>query len=57
VGSSYAWCLAEMKEFFAKAKAYAPKLVPLILSAPAPSASEPSSSTRAPTGPAPAEVA
>jgi hypothetical protein len=57
VGSSYARRPAEMKEFFAKAKEYAPKLVSLILPAPAPSTSAPSSSAPAPTDPAPAEVA
>jgi hypothetical protein len=37
VGSSYACPLAEMKEFFKKAKVYAPKLVSLILPAQTPS--------------------
>jgi hypothetical protein len=41
VGSSYAQPPAEMKEFFKKAKDYAPRLVSLILPAPTPSTSEP----------------
>jgi hypothetical protein len=57
VGSSYARHPAKMKEFFAKAKEYAPKLVSLILPAPTPSASVPSSSAPYPTDPALAEVA
>jgi hypothetical protein len=62
VGSSYARPPAEMKEFFKKAKEYAPKLVYLILPAPTPPASTPSafvpsSSTPAPTDPASVEVA
>jgi hypothetical protein len=62
VGSSYARPPAKMKEFFKKAKEYAPKLVSLILPAPtpstfAPSTSVPSSSTPVPTDPASAEVA
>jgi hypothetical protein len=62
VGSSYAQPPAEMKEFFKKAKEYAPKLVSLILSMPTPLASvpsafAPSSSTLAPTDPASTEVA
>jgi hypothetical protein len=70
VGSSYACPLAEMKEFFKKAKGYAPNLVSLILPAPTPSTtapgtSAPSSSTpahgasapSAPTDPPAAEVA
>jgi hypothetical protein len=52
VGSSYARPPAEMKEFFKKAKEYAPKLVSLILPA-----LTPSSSTPIPTDPAFAEVA
>jgi hypothetical protein len=66
-GSSYARPLTEMKEFFKKAKEYAPKLVSLILLAPTPSTaapatsapgtSQPSSSTPASTNPAAAEVA
>jgi hypothetical protein len=56
VGSSYACPPTEMKEFFKKAKEYAPKLVSLILpmptpSTPAPRTSAPSSSTPAPTDP------
>jgi hypothetical protein len=56
VGSSYARPPTEMKEFFKKAKEYAPKLVSLILpmptpSTPAPGTSAPSSSTPAPTDP------
>jgi hypothetical protein len=67
VGSSYACPLTEMKEFFKKAKEYAPKLVSLILPAPTPSidvpvtpaprTSAPSSSTPASANPAAAEVA
>jgi hypothetical protein len=67
VGSSYACPLAEMKEFFKKAKGYAPKLVSLILPAPTPSTTPPGTSTpsssmpapapSAPTDPATAEVA
>jgi hypothetical protein len=57
VSSSYARRPAEMKEFFAKAKEYTPKLVSLILSAPAPLTSGPLSSAPAPTDPAPTEVA
>jgi hypothetical protein len=57
VSSSYARCPADMKEFFAKANKYAPKLVSLILLAPAPSASAPSSSAPYPMDPSPAEVA
>jgi hypothetical protein len=62
VGSFYARPLVEMKDFFKKAKVYAPKLVSLILIAPtplasAPSTSAPSSSTPAPTDPTSAEVA
>jgi hypothetical protein len=62
VGSSYARPPAKMKEFFKKAKEYAPKLVSLTLLAPMPSASAPSaftptSSTPAPMDPASAEVA
>jgi hypothetical protein len=62
VGSSYAHPLTEMKEFFKKAKEYAPKLVSLILPAPtpltaAPATSAPSSSTPASANPADAEVA
>jgi hypothetical protein len=58
VGSSYACPLVEMKEFFKKAKGYAPKLVSLILPAPTPSTtapgtSAPSSSTPAPRASAP----
>jgi hypothetical protein len=45
------------KGVFADAKKYAPKLVFLILPAPAPSASAPSLSAPAPTDPSPAEVA
>jgi hypothetical protein len=41
VGSSYACPLAEMKEFFKKAKGYAPKLVSLILHVPTPSTTAP----------------
>jgi hypothetical protein len=67
VGSSYADPLTEMKEFFKKAKEYAPKLVSLILPAPtpltaapttsAPRTSKPSSSTPASANPAAAEMA
>jgi hypothetical protein len=62
VGSFYARRLAEMKDFFAKAKEYMPKLVSLILpvlvpSASAPSASMSSSSAPSPMDPALAEVA
>jgi hypothetical protein len=62
VGSSYARPPSGMKEFFKKAKEYAPKLVSLILpapnpSTPAPATSAPSSSTSASTDPATAEVA
>jgi hypothetical protein len=61
VGSSYARPPTE-KEFFNKAKEYAPELVSLILpaptpSTPAPGTSAPSSSTPAPTDPAAAELA
>jgi hypothetical protein len=61
VGSSYAQPPAEMKEFFKKAKEYAPRLVSLILPTPTPSTSAPgtsapSSSTSAPMDPAAAEV-
>jgi hypothetical protein len=57
-GSSYACPLAEMKEFFKKAKGCAPKLVSLVLLAPtpltpAPGTSTPSSSTPAPRASAP----
>jgi hypothetical protein len=62
VGSSYACPLAEMKEFFKKAKEYAPKLVSLILptptpSTPAPGTSAPSSSTPTSMDPTATEVA
>jgi hypothetical protein len=57
VGFSYARRPAEMKEFFAKAKEYTPKLVSLILPAPMPSASAPSSSAPTPIDHAPPEVA
>jgi hypothetical protein len=57
VGSSYARPPAKMKEFFKKAKEYAPKLVSLTLLVPTPSAFAPSSSTPAPMDPASAEVA
>jgi hypothetical protein len=62
VGSSYACPLAEMKEFFKKAKGYAPKLVSLILPTPtplttAPGTSAPSSSTPAPAPSAPTDPA
>jgi hypothetical protein len=62
VGSSYARPPAEMKEFFKKAKEYAPKLVSLILPTPmplasAPSTSAPSSRTPVPMDPASTEVA
>jgi hypothetical protein len=62
VSSYYAQRPIEMKEFFAKVKEYAPKLMSLILPAPAssastPSASVPSSSAPSPTDPDPAEVA
>jgi hypothetical protein len=61
VGSSYARLPVEMKEFFKKAKEYAPKLVSLILPTPmpsgsAPSISTPSSSTHAPIDTASVEV-
>jgi hypothetical protein len=57
VSSSYARFPAEMKEFFAEAKKYAPKLVSLILPTPEPLASAPSSSAPAPMDPSPTEVA
>jgi hypothetical protein len=62
VGSSYAHPPAEMKEFFKKAKEYAPKLMSLILPAPTPSTptpgtSVPSSSTPTFVDPAIDEVA
>jgi hypothetical protein len=57
VGSSYARRPAEMKEFFVKAKEYAPKLVSLILPAPVPLTSAPSSCAPTPTDPTLAEVA
>jgi hypothetical protein len=58
VGSLYASPLAEMIEFFKKAKEYTPKLVSLILPAPtssttAPGSSMPSSTTPAPDASAP----
>jgi hypothetical protein len=61
VGSSYARPPAEMKDFFKKAKEYAPQIVSLILpvptpSTPAPGTSEPSSSSPAPTDPTATEV-
>jgi hypothetical protein len=56
VSSSDARCPAEMKEFFAEAEKYVPKLVSLILPVPAPSASAPSLSAPAPTDPSPTEV-
>jgi hypothetical protein len=60
VGSSYAFPLAEMKEFFKKTKGYTPKLVSLILPTPTPSTtapgtSIPSSSTPAPGASAPSD--
>jgi hypothetical protein len=55
VSSAYARRPEEMKEFFAGAKKYAPKLVSLILPAPTPSASAPSSSAPVPTDPSPTE--
>jgi hypothetical protein len=57
VSSTYARCPEEMKEFFVEAKKYVPKLVSLILPAPAPSASAPSSIAPAPTDPSPTKVA
>jgi hypothetical protein len=62
VGSSYARPPEKMKEFFKKAKEYAPKLVSLILPAPtpltpAPGISVPSSSTPTSADPAATEVA
>jgi CRISPR/Cas system-associated endonuclease Cas3-HD len=62
VSSSYARRPSEMKELFVEAKKYVPKLVSLILPAPAPLASAPlasapSSSAPAPADPSPAEVA
>jgi hypothetical protein len=56
VSSSYARCPSEMKELFAEAKKYAPKLMSLILPAPTPSASAPSSSALSPKDPSPTEV-
>jgi hypothetical protein len=53
VGSSYARRPAEMKDFFTKAKEYAPKLISLILPAPAPSASAPLASATSSSTPAP----
>jgi hypothetical protein len=53
VGSSYASPLAEMTEFFKKAKEYTPKLVSLILPAPTPSTSAPGSSLPSSRTPAP----
>jgi hypothetical protein len=62
VGSSYARPPTEMKEFFKRAKEYAPKLVSLILpvptpSTPTPGTSAPSSSTPFSMAPSAAEVA
>jgi hypothetical protein len=57
VGSSYACPLVEMKEFFKKAKVYAPKLVSLILPAPAPSTTAPRTSAPSSSMPAPASSA
>jgi hypothetical protein len=57
VSSAYARRSKEMKEFFAEAKKYTPKLVSLILPVPTPSASAPSSSAPAPMDPSPTEVA
>jgi hypothetical protein len=57
VSSAYARRSEEMKEFFAEAEKYAPKLMSFILPAPTPSASMPSSSAPAPTDPSPTEVA
>jgi hypothetical protein len=54
---SYARRPRNMKEFFAEAKKYTPKLVSLILPAPVPSAFAPSSSAPAHTDPSPSEVA
>jgi hypothetical protein len=57
VSSAYARRPEEMKNFFAEAKKYTPKLVSLILPAPTPLASAPSSSAPTPTDPSPTEVA
>jgi hypothetical protein len=57
VRSSYACPLAEMKEFFKKAKGYAPKLVSLILPVPTPSTTAPRTSTPSSSTPAPAPSA
>jgi hypothetical protein len=57
VSSAYARRSEEMKEFFAEAEKYVPKLMSFILPAPTPSASVPSSSAPAPTDPSPTEVA
>jgi hypothetical protein len=56
VSSAHAQRLEEMKEFFSEAKKYAPNLVSLILPAPMPLPTIPSSSAPAPTDPFPAEV-
>jgi hypothetical protein len=53
VGSSYACPLAEMKEFFKKAKGYAPKHVSLILLAQTPSNTVPGTSAPSSSMPAP----
>jgi hypothetical protein len=53
VGSSYACPLVEMREFFKKAKEYAPKLVSLILPVPTPSTTTLGSSTPSSSMPAP----
>jgi hypothetical protein len=57
VSSAYARRPEEMKEFFAEAKKYMPKLMSLILPTQPPSASVPSSSAPALTDPSPTNVA
>jgi hypothetical protein len=57
VGSSYACPLTEMKEFFKKAKGYAPKLVSLILPTPTPSTTAPGTSAPSSSTPAPGAAA
>jgi hypothetical protein len=56
VSSAHARRLEEMKDFFSEAKKYMPNLVSLILHAPMPLPTTPSSSAPAPTDPFPAEV-
>jgi hypothetical protein len=57
VSSTYAQCPEEMKKFLSEAKKYVPNLVSLILPAPTPLTTAPSSSAPAPTDPSPTEVA